>query len=285
MEYERALFRVYERLLEGVSETGSTNSVNKTCRMFEYLVLTLGAILFICLVILHISFVGTGGCLPQLLKDYAILHQNSSFFNFSNDQILQIYLGDSFSPYAPRRLGYDVLNSTNRSSFAFLDIPQPDYEFAREWSVLSLDRSTRVNHNFELINITMSGEGCFGGPLQQLLLPLGGVGPVVANDVIYGIGGSGGGVLKAAHGQSYYWRRPPQPHSSMSISDWVAAKLSIIITTCLSFFVLSTTTALLVRVLISSGVVLLFPLFSCLQVRQATPLARVCNAVSCDNCQ
>jgi hypothetical protein len=73
---------------------------------------------------------------------------------------------------------------------------------------LSLDRSTRVNHNFELINITMSGEGCFGGPLQQLLLPLGGVGPVVANDVMYGIGGSGGGVLKAAHGQSYYWRRP-----------------------------------------------------------------------------
>jgi hypothetical protein len=82
MEYERALFRVYERLLEGVSETGSTNSVNKTCRMFEYLVLTLGAILFICLVILHISFVGTGGCLPQLLIDYAIVHQNSSFSIF-----------------------------------------------------------------------------------------------------------------------------------------------------------------------------------------------------------
>lgn len=277
MEYERALFRVYERLLEGVGESGTPNSINKICRLFEFTALTLAITLLISLGILHVSFVGNGGCLPQILEDYALIHQNSSNFNFSNDQILQIFLDDAYSPYSSRRLDllateYQPFNLTleNKTSFSLSNKAPPDFEFSRKWSVLNLDDATRANHNFELINVTMSGERCFGGPLQQLLLPLGGVSPVVANNVMYSIGT--GGILKASHGQSYSWRHAPQARNSLAVSDWIFGKLGIVIISCLSFFVLSTTTALLVRVLISSGVVMLFPIFSCLQVSFASLL-------------
>ena len=48
--------------------------------------------------------------------------------------------------------------------------------------------------------------------------------------------------------------------------DWFSGKLSILLTSLCSFFILSTITALLVRVLISSGVVLLFPCFYLCQI-------------------
>ena len=46
-----------------------------------------------------------------------------------------------------------------------------------------------------------------------------------------------------------------------NITEWISLKMSIIVTSLFAFFALSCTTALLVRVLISSGVVLIFPIF------------------------
>jgi hypothetical protein len=73
-----------------------------------------------------------------------------------------------------------------------------------------------------------------------------------------------GGMLMTKSGDYYSWR-DRDIHPYKSIGDWIAFKLNVFFLSLFSFFFLSTTTALLVRVLISSGVVLLFPFFALLQ--------------------
>jgi hypothetical protein len=72
MEFERAIFRVYERCLEGLRDDDNEAVNSKSCRAFELLSL-FGAIFFLCtLVFLHVNFVGRPGCLPALLSERAI---------------------------------------------------------------------------------------------------------------------------------------------------------------------------------------------------------------------
>ena len=59
----------------------------------------------------------------------------------------------------------------------------------------------------------------------------------------------------------YYAWGPKDINMYESVTDWLSLKISIIITSLFAFLALSCTTALLVRVLISSGVVLIFPIF------------------------
>jgi len=77
MEYERALYRVYERCLEGLRDDNADASDlgSKTCKFCEYL--TLGGTVFflICLIILHVTYVGNPGCLPSLLRQRG-LHED-----------------------------------------------------------------------------------------------------------------------------------------------------------------------------------------------------------------
>ena len=282
MEYERALFRVYERLMDSVVEISAPGSVSKSCRAFEYLILLVGLLCFTCLVILHVSFVGDAGCLPQLLSEYSSIYHNSTSFNFSNDQILQISIDTSDSFFLRRLNELEVFNETHpgtysdNSSLTVLEREaKPDFEFAKSWSVLHLDSAIRRSHSFELINISLSADECFGGSLQQLLLPLGGVSTVVANNIQGSL--SSDGVLKVLGGDSLSWGRGDT--DTASVPSRLFNKIAIVLSSIFSFFVLSTTTAILVRVLISSGVVLLFPVFGCLQVC-AFRCVRVCAHVN-----
>lgn len=69
MEFERAIFRVYERCLEGLRDDENDSVNSKTCRAFELLSLG-GAVFFLLtLIFLHLSFVGRPGCLPGLLQE------------------------------------------------------------------------------------------------------------------------------------------------------------------------------------------------------------------------
>jgi hypothetical protein len=72
MEFERAIFRVYERCLEGLRDEDNDGVSSKSCRTFELLSLG-GAIFFLfTLVFLHVNFVGRPGCLPILLQERAL---------------------------------------------------------------------------------------------------------------------------------------------------------------------------------------------------------------------
>ena len=78
MEFERAIFRVYERCLEGLRDDENDSVNSKTCRAFELLSLG-GAVFFLfTLIFLHLSFVGRPGCLPELLQERLIQMNLSS---------------------------------------------------------------------------------------------------------------------------------------------------------------------------------------------------------------
>jgi hypothetical protein len=292
MEYERALFRVYERCLEGFIPNNPDNST-KSCEIIEHLVFAVTAAFIGILIFLHLIFVGNTGCLPAKLSEYALAHHNSSTLNFTNDQIIQIFIDSQESLFFDqsdylgrrerRRLRsrfsqqqqnldesqFHYLNISNSTNFTSVNdtiadqMIIPDYQFATNWAVLQLSDEIRKDHNFEMINISYTSE-CFGTPLQQNFLPFGGIDVIVLNNVMASI--PSGGILTSLSGESYSWQRsallPPQ-----TFLDWFSFKISILTKGLFSYFILSATTALVVRILISSGVVLLLPFFWALQVR------------------
>lgn len=268
MEYERALFRVYERCLESFIPNTISENTTKTCEVIEHLVMVISMTFLGILIFLHVIFVGNAGCLPEKLQNYALAH-NSSSFNFTNDQILQIFIDKSTkdsilydqSDYFRRKLDQNIQNTTNETLFNTTTV-LPDFEFANSWAVLRLTPEIRKNHNFELVNITYSSE-CFGTSFQQSFLPFGGIDMVVVNNIMASI--PSGGIVSSRSGEIYSWKSPPESQQQ-NFSDWLSFKLSVLTKGLFSYFILSSSTAILVRILISSGVVLLLPFFWILQV-------------------
>ncbi len=61
MEFERAIYRVYERCLEGLHEEDEDENATintKSCKLFEYLTFGAATFFLVSLMILHVSFVG-----------------------------------------------------------------------------------------------------------------------------------------------------------------------------------------------------------------------------------
>ena len=155
-----------------------------------------------------------------------------------------------------------VNNNNTDDDYSILDMPY-DYEFAYEIGILAIPLTMRKEHNFQTVNVTYTGSECFGNSFVRMLLPLGGVDTVILNSIIETIKDSG--VLLSHYGDYYTWSTSDIA-LYQSVSEWFSFKFGVVILSFFSFFFLSTTTALLVRVLISSGVVLLFPIFWLVQL-------------------
>jgi hypothetical protein len=289
MDFEIAVFRVYEQTLEGLIDENDGRNRCSYCKFFEYMFLIVGIFLTLCLIFLHLSFVGSPGCLPQLLAPYVAV--NASSFILAPDQILAIDLEPKFSYHNSvgkkdfldsvisdnnhsRRLQqtnrlHNIFtskiaethnlrkrNHSDSTASNFTEILY-DYQFAYEYALLGLSQKMRSSHNFRTINVTMAGEACFGSSLTQFLLPLGGTDTVVMNNIMYTVGSSG--IMISALDDYYTWSNSDiTPFHG--VIEWVSMKIQIVFTSLLAFFFLSTITALLIRVLISSGVVLIFPI-------------------------
>ena len=133
-----------------------------------------------------------------------------------------------------------------------------DFEFSYDVGILELSGYMRQVHNFELINVTMQGSECLGNAYLQSLIPLGGIDTVVMNSLVATL--QRGGMMINSRGDYNIWHeRDVHPYST--ISGWLGFKIDMLVKSLFLFFLLSTATALLVRMLISSGVVLLFPIF------------------------
>ena len=133
-----------------------------------------------------------------------------------------------------------------------------DFEFAYDIGILELSGYLRQIHRFQLINVTMEGPLCMGNRLLQGLIPLGGIETVVLNSIFATL--QRGGMMIDSHGDFNLWReRDVHPYSNPS--EWLGFKVDVLAKSLFLFFLLTTVTALLVRMLISSGVVLLFPIF------------------------
>ena len=138
-----------------------------------------------------------------------------------------------------------------------------DYQITFDGGVTVLDSLMRHEHQFQTYNITL-GESreCFGSRFAVSFLPFGGLDIAILNNIMYTIDRSG--YMLTRNGELFRWH-----HSdilSRSVGEWIVWKITMVVNTVLSFFFLTTTTSLLVRVLISSGVILIFPIFWILQV-------------------
>ena len=114
----------------------------------------------------------------------------------------------------------------------------------------------------------MTSQECFGSVLARYLLPLGGTDTVIVNNFMSTF--HKGGHLLSGAGDYYRWS-DEDTYPRRSVEEWLGSKILIVIASVFAFFVLSTATALLVRVLISSGVVLLLPVFALLKVSTSLP--------------
>jgi hypothetical protein len=292
MEFERAIFRVYERCMdsmrEDVDDRGNVNM--KSCQFLEFVAVAITAFLFLALCTLHANFVGSAGCLPDML---ALAATNTSVFNASQvDHVLYITIDPEFVTQSqvvdssdagmflrgrnpgnvvgigPHRIGalesvsavQSNASSSTPSSAATLSRPkepQYDYKFAFNSALLVLPYAELVEHNFKTLNVSL-GAQCFGNSMLRSLVPFGGVDTIIVNDLMNTLHSPG--TVLTAGGDYFQWSSYDLKHYS-NPAEWVTFKVSVLFYSVGAFFFLSTITALLVRVLISSGIVLVFPIF------------------------
>lgn len=331
MEFERAVYRVYERCMEGLrDEVQADERVDgrslKSCLFLEVLCLLVAGFLFIALITLHVAFVQNPGCLLNALQqqtnsnitylkaDY-ILYINVEK-KFETNKNLRNYDDDNYSSssssrktnrlyqqqqqqwssgtggrylkvssrghsYASTNHSSDSDSSSSEESYKEQQEQLYDFKYASDSALLFLPYKMIAKHQFKTMNVTLSGAACFGGSFIQGILPLGGVDTVIMNFLMYSFKQqqssssssskqtgtvTGGSVLTGRPEQSFYQWSPSDLHPYKSVGDWLNFKIAILLLSLVCFFLLSTITALLVRVLISSGVVLLFPIFWLLQL-------------------
>ena len=191
-------------------------------------------------------------------------------------------LGTIFKQFEARKLDFDNStisnsNSTSNSNTTTPSIaPSPasmfdfgdfDYEFSPEIAILALPPKALHDHNFKSVNVTYSGSQCFGSWFTQFLLPLGGVDTVVINNVMHTM--KKRGVLISKSGDYYTWSEKEFSKKFTSLSEFIGIiimiiisllnffiiiiigkKVGILLVSLMSFMFLSTTTALIVRILI-----------------------------------
>jgi hypothetical protein len=102
MEYERAIYRVYERCMEGIREEMEPAAV-KYCQIMEYIAVIFAVFFAIVLGVLHVNFASPHSgsyCLQTLLAA-----QNVS--TLGSDQILYININSEFVDHNSLGLGND----------------------------------------------------------------------------------------------------------------------------------------------------------------------------------
>lgn len=309
MEFERAIYRVYERSIEGFSQDEGIQDENapfykKSCLIFELLLLFCGFLFLSCLIYLHITFVGQPGCLPSHLMVLNETTNISSLMQFRADQIIGININEEYirleleaetddltnhenqkllsapllgssSLYSPKQtLGIPIfdffhsplsnfsqtnISSINSSSSSSISSTLGyDYLVTFDEGLILMKPEMIDSHHFEVINVTLGGKECFGGKTAESLLPIGGIDVAILNNVMFTVNRDA--YMKSRFGDLFYWDTRDTLTSWVGI-DWIKRKLNILLLSLLAFTFLTTTTAMLVRVLISSGVILVFPLF------------------------
>jgi len=164
---------------------------------------------------------------------------------------------EAISGTAPRTANATLANNTIPARY----LATYDYEFATDLAVLSLNNELRAKHDFQLINISLDGSSCFGSNgLVRALVPLGGADNVVLNNIVSSV--HRGGMMTTNAGDYYLWKYNDivlYKHAG----EWVTFKIGMALKIFFLFFIVSHTTALLVRVLISTGAIIMYAVLYC----------------------
>mmetsp|Transcript_8451 Transcript_8451/g.11011 ORF Transcript_8451/g.11011 Transcript_8451/m.11011 type:complete len:612 (+) Transcript_8451:136-1971(+) len=285
MEFERALFRVYDRSLESLRANqpcspGSRLRPLSICHIIELMLLSLIIFLFILLGTLHTNFVGEYApkCLHSELKYQKELeqllwipedHPNKTTPEYpllGKNVILQIGFGNKGTK---ERLKYmneiygenaTMLNGAGDGEF------KKQYRFTENPPLLYLNKPFIKNHDIQTMNITISRD-CLSRNSMFLdaAISLVGYDTIIINQ-LFSVGA--GGVLENSKtGEEWGWNKGfVPPKHGYSFGDSIGLKFAVLLQTCFAFFFVATVTSLIVRMLISSGVVVMFPLFWMLQM-------------------
>ena len=284
MEFEKSLFRMYAGMMGRFPhDENNGNSCIKCFKIFEITFLTFGIFFLFCLIYLHLSFVSSSGCLPDLLLSQA-QSMNVSRFSIAKDVMIGINIASDI-PFFPRsknakgshrnddlefseyrRLSHilrgsldsNVTSSRKRTLNETLDIPTFDYQFSYNFALANLPAKMRGKHQFHTVNVTMGGSQCFGGAFTRYLIVIGGMDVVVLNAVMSTVNKKGG-VLYSSERNYFKWTvQDVKPYDSMW--QWVIFKLEVLFKSLAVFCSLSCVTALLLRIVISSGYFFIYPI-------------------------
>ena len=271
MEFEKAVFRIYEHTIEKFSDRDSPSRPSKYCRLGLFILFAATSFYALELFFIHSTFVGTAGCLPALLMDAGVPH-NGKGFKLDADDILSLNLETDIR--TSRANGIDLTDGDGTiylsRNLAFVT-PQEngslaynisDFEFSRTLAVLALPMSIRSAHGFRTFNITLPTDACFGSNAMQQFLPWDGVDIVMLNELTYTL--KTDGTMWSLYG---YTSVEKDITESFTPDEWLLFRVEVLISSLFSFFFMSTSTALMIRVLVSSGVVLVFPMLWALQVQ------------------
>ena len=313
-EFERAVFRVYENTLEGLNFDGiHTNFMTKLVNFMEVFFRCIAIFSLIVLIFLHVRFVGDHklNCLPTLLEEHqesmplmtsfvgnnsgnttvnSTLAEKKVFFNFTDDYIMHINV------YLPENEMDNVkVVKVNGTGEIELVRKKPDFTYARSNAVLSLN--SNIQKKFEIVNLTFPHKQCFGeyplfgGSIYGLVAYFDGVGTVLMNDLMYTSQSSG--VLMKYTGHRLGWmssdlqRKEEKLLSGgmleipFNIINFFMYKVGILFSSFFAFFLLSTCTAMLIRILLSSGVIVLYPMLFMLEVGFLTCCGYCCKLCNC----
>eukprot|EP00550_Attheya_septentrionalis_P003759 CAMPEP_0198283350 /NCGR_PEP_ID=MMETSP1449-20131203/2972_1 /TAXON_ID=420275 /ORGANISM="Attheya septentrionalis, Strain CCMP2084" /LENGTH=887 /DNA_ID=CAMNT_0043979935 /DNA_START=171 /DNA_END=2834 /DNA_ORIENTATION=- len=172
---------------------------------------------------------------------------------------------------------------------------EPHYRYSMHEALLYLDTNVQLMHNLTLVNVTLT-EAClatgsddmsqvsWGKRVAQVLTQVFGVMDcAIVNQLMYGITNGDrteyrdGHLIHVQNKERWSWRkhelpafaRPPlwswQRFHTNPI-PWFFGKIGDLLSGLLTFFLITSITALIVRVLTSSGVVMMVPLFACFRV-------------------
>ncbi|KAL7489933.1 hypothetical protein ACHAW6_015663 [Cyclotella cf. meneghiniana] len=156
----------------------------------------------------------------------------------------------------------------------------PSYRFSIDDALLYLDEKSIYLHNVTIVNVTVTerclstgsddGELTFLTAVGEFLSQIYGMDSIIINQLMFGITGVdgshlGGHVQNMETKERWGWRKDQIEtyDGNSSIIGWITKKLGILFMSLLAFFLVTSVTSLIVRVLTSSGVVLMFPLFTC----------------------
>ncbi|KAL3766668.1 hypothetical protein ACHAWU_003424 [Discostella pseudostelligera] len=155
------------------------------------------------------------------------------------------------------------------------------YRFSLDGALLHLDEMSAYLHNITFVNVTVT-ERCLSSgfddgnlsvlkTIGEFLSQIYGMDSIIINQLMYGIRGEDGaftsGYVKSMETQEQWgWHSELlvafENKSTMHVA---VRKLGVLSMSMLAFFLVTSVTSLIVRVLTSSGVVLMFPIFTLLR--------------------
>ena len=155
--FEEAIFRVYDRSMESMHEEDDdaagqgSGSQGKVCRWFQYTAFGLASFMGLCVLILHFSFVGQSGCLPQLLHERMLQENRTELL--PSDAILQINVDKAFRQDTEEFGDDDLLSGEERRRTLSSDSWEEFDITSSSSSSFSMEpRYSNVNARYEVDN-------------------------------------------------------------------------------------------------------------------------------------